>query len=97
MRLLDVTTFELHEHRNDAISEYAILSHRWLRDGEISFQLLDSSRLRDTSLPTPQLEKIRGACEQARKQDTQWIWIDSCCIDKTNSEELARSIRSMFS
>ena len=40
--------------------------------------------------------KIRKACELARNEGYHHIWIDFCCIDKTNSTELARAIRSMY-
>ncbi|KAI1785150.1 HET-domain-containing protein [Ganoderma leucocontextum] len=41
-------------------------------------------------------EKVRGACEAARKDGFRYLWIDSCCIDKTSSSELSESINSMF-
>ena len=41
-------------------------------------------------------DKVRGACEAARKDGFRYIWIDSCCIDKTSSSELSESINSMF-
>ncbi|KAM5544336.1 hypothetical protein V8D89_001996 [Ganoderma adspersum] len=41
-------------------------------------------------------DKIRGACEAARKDGFRHLWIDSCCIDKTSSSELSESINSMF-
>ena len=96
MRLLNTGTLELHDHRGTALPEYAILSHRWCRDGEITFQDFDTAKLLDETIASPQLQKIRGACREAHRQEIKWIWIDSCCIDKSNSEELARSIRSMF-
>ncbi|THU94983.1 HET-domain-containing protein [Dendrothele bispora CBS 962.96] len=40
--------------------------------------------------------KIEGACAQARKYDWEWIWIDSCCIDKSSSAELSENINSMY-
>nr|VWO94662.1 N/A [Ganoderma boninense] len=40
--------------------------------------------------------KIRGACKLARADGYRYIWIDSCCIDKTSSSELSESINSMF-
>ena len=95
MRLLHTSTYQLHNHRGTP-PDYAILSHRWCSDGEITLSELDSSDLLDDFVTTPQLEKIREACREAARQGIEWIWIDSCCIDKTNSEELARSIRSMF-
>ncbi|PIL28680.1 hypothetical protein GSI_08724 [Ganoderma sinense ZZ0214-1] len=40
--------------------------------------------------------KICGACDVARKNGYNLIWIDSCCIDKTSSAELSESINSMY-
>jgi hypothetical protein len=50
------------------------------------------------SLDTPQLNKIRGACAKARQETPplKWVWNDTCCINKTNAVEEARSINSMF-
>ena len=41
-------------------------------------------------------EKVRRACEIARRDGYRYIWIDSCCIDKTSSSELSEAINSMF-
>lgn len=41
-------------------------------------------------------DKVRNACQVAREDGFQYIWIDSCCIDKTSSSELSESINSMF-
>ncbi len=40
--------------------------------------------------------KIRDACAVARKDGYRYIWIDSCCIDKTSSSELSEAINSMY-
>ncbi|KAI0661183.1 hypothetical protein C8Q70DRAFT_1052290 [Cubamyces menziesii] len=41
--------------------------------------------------------KIRGACEVAQQQHgLDWLWDDTCCIDKSNSVELSEAINSMF-
>ena len=40
--------------------------------------------------------KVAHACAQAKKTGLDWIWIDTCCIDKTSSAELSTSINSMF-
>ncbi|KAH9920841.1 uncharacterized protein BXZ73DRAFT_104577 [Epithele typhae] len=45
----------------------------------------------------PQLaEKIQKACEIARNHGFRYIWIDTCCIDKTSSAELSKAINSMY-
>ena len=41
-------------------------------------------------------EKVRKACEIARHDGFQYIWVDSSCIDKTSSSELSEAINSMF-
>ncbi|KAI1792660.1 hypothetical protein LXA43DRAFT_887087 [Ganoderma leucocontextum] len=41
-------------------------------------------------------EKIRRACEIARRDGYRYIWIDSSCIDKASSSELSEAINSMF-
>ncbi|KAI0334530.1 HET-domain-containing protein [Cubamyces sp. BRFM 1775] len=40
--------------------------------------------------------KIRECCALARKHGYRWVWIDSCCIDKTSSTELSEAINSMY-
>jgi len=40
--------------------------------------------------------KIRGCCAQASSDGWEYVWIDSCCIDKSSSAELSEAINSMF-
>ncbi|EJF56681.1 HET-domain-containing protein, partial [Dichomitus squalens LYAD-421 SS1] len=41
-------------------------------------------------------QDIREACRVAREAGYRYLWIDSCCIDKTSSSELTESINSMY-
>ncbi|KAI1797060.1 heterokaryon incompatibility protein-domain-containing protein [Ganoderma leucocontextum] len=41
-------------------------------------------------------DKIRQSCEIARFHGYRYLWIDSCCIDKTSSSELSEAINSMY-
>ena len=41
-------------------------------------------------------EKVRRSCETARSHGYRYLWIDSCCIDKTSSSELSEAINSMY-
>ncbi|KAI1792773.1 HET-domain-containing protein [Ganoderma leucocontextum] len=51
----------------------------------------------DTIWSDPALsEKIRRSCEIARAHGYRYLWIDSCCIDKTSSSELSEAINSMY-
>lgn len=40
--------------------------------------------------------KIKGCCEQAANDGWRYVWVDSCCIDKTSSSELSEAINSMY-
>ncbi|KAL8752250.1 MAG: hypothetical protein Q9184_005794 [Pyrenodesmia sp. 2 TL-2023] len=94
-RLINTSTYAL--HKNVANPKYAILSHRW-REPEVTFQQLDSTEWRTTNIFTQSMKKIRDACEKARNRDPplEWVWVDTCCIDKTNNVELASALNSMF-
>ncbi|KAI0676567.1 hypothetical protein C8Q78DRAFT_998370 [Trametes maxima] len=35
-------------------------------------------------------------CEIAERAGYEWVWLDTCCIDKTSSAELSEAINSMF-
>ncbi|OSD04009.1 HET-domain-containing protein, partial [Trametes coccinea BRFM310] len=41
-------------------------------------------------------EKIRECCAFARARGYRWLWVDTCCIDKTSSSELSEAINSMY-
>ncbi len=91
MRLLDTSAVQLHEFFDSEIPKYAILSHRW-EDGEISFK--DVTEV--DNLQAPGWVKVRKSCEIAKSLGYPWIWIDTCCIDKSSSTELNEAIKSMF-
>jgi hypothetical protein len=92
MRLLEVHRLELEtfDHRN--APPYAVLSHTWGFD-EVDYQTLISK---------PPVKRGRGwdkilrACDQAMQDHYNWIWIDTCNIDKSSSAELSEAINSMF-
>ncbi|KAH6725060.1 beta transducin-like protein HET-D2Y [Leptodontidium sp. MPI-SDFR-AT-0119] len=75
------------------IPEYAILSHTWGADTEeVTFRdLIDG-----TGKSKAGYDKIRFCGEQANRDGLQYFWVDTCCIDKSNSTELAEAINSMF-
>ena len=41
-------------------------------------------------------EKIRKTCLVAESYGYNWVWNDTCCIDKSSSSELSEAINSMF-
>ncbi|KAH7141424.1 heterokaryon incompatibility protein-domain-containing protein [Dactylonectria estremocensis] len=93
MRLLDVRTYELKTFLG-SVPHYAILSHRW-QDTEILFEDLRDKPLGQLR-SEPAFAKIRDSCEQARRDSFNYIWNDTCCIDKSSSAELSEAINSMF-
>ncbi|OJA18946.1 hypothetical protein AZE42_10107 [Rhizopogon vesiculosus] len=71
--------------------KYAILSHRWLDEGEPTYEELKSGTARG-----PGYEKLKKFCEKARSFKVEFAWSDTCCIDKSSSTELDQSVRAMF-
>jgi hypothetical protein len=93
MWLLDTNTTELQSFLDKSIPQYAILSHTWGTE-EVSFQDLQSSQVRIQNFDG--YLKIKTCCAQAASDGFQYVWIDTCCIDKTSSAELSEAINSMF-
>ena len=51
----------------------------------------------DKSCPTgPGYEKLRRFCEKAKEYGCEYVWSDTCCINKESSAELEEAIRSMY-
>ena len=96
MWLLNTTTVELEgfpNHKTPYIPDYAILSHTW-GEREVTFQeIQNASYSLDEATG---YKKIKGCCEQATSDGFKYVWIDTCCIDKTNNVELTEAINSMF-
>lgn len=101
MQLLSTDRAELHEFANPEAVDggYAILSHTW-GDEESTLQdikdLERKCRAEGTNPRDYAPEKIRQSCLLAERHGYHWIWIDTCCIDKTSSAELSEAINSMF-
>jgi hypothetical protein len=91
MRLLNSSTLVLHEFISGRIPRYAILSHTWSEE-EVSFQDIRGPG----AVSRKGFEKVRKRCEQAARDGYEWVWIDTCCIDKSSSSELSEAINSMY-
>ncbi|KAG1792397.1 heterokaryon incompatibility protein-domain-containing protein [Suillus plorans] len=78
-------------YKPSRVVRYAILSHRWLDSGEPTYEEMKAG-----TATGPGYKKLKNFCEQARKQNVEFAWSDTCCIDKSSSTELDESIRSMF-
>ena len=78
------------------IPEYVVLSHTWGAAGqEVTLQDFQS-RFSEQQTGKAGYAKIRFCSDQAAQDGYKHLWIDTCCIDKTNSVELTEAINSMF-
>ncbi|KAI1265464.1 heterokaryon incompatibility protein-domain-containing protein [Xylariaceae sp. FL1019] len=109
MYLLNVETLQLtHFLEESTRPKYAILSHTWLPDDEeVTYDDLqkyhnalaqepNERHIAEAIAKRPGFKKIEGCCSLARTHDFQWVWIDTCCINKSSSAELSEAINSMF-
>ncbi|KAI6086493.1 HET-domain-containing protein [Hypoxylon rubiginosum] len=93
MWLLNAKTLTLQFFLEDVAPPYAILSHTW-GDAEITF-----TDVQDPQQAYKQKEgwtKVEKCCRQALQDGFEYVWIDTCCIDKSSSAELQEAINSMF-
>jgi hypothetical protein len=72
---------------------YAILSHRW-REEEVLFADMNG----DQTAAKAKLgyQKLEACCKVALGNGYQYVWCDTCCIDKSSSAELSEAINSMY-
>ena len=77
----------------NSIPPYAILSHTWGLDSEeVTFKDL----VEGTAEQKIGYRKLEFCIKEARRNEIQYCWVDTCCIDKSNADELQASINSMF-
>lgn len=82
---------ELIEEFGRDIPDYAILSHTRGSD-EVTYEHI----LKGTASEHLAHAKISNAISQAAASGFGYIWIDTCCIDKSSSAELSEAINSMY-
>ena len=92
MRLINRYTLQLQEFQEPP-KQYAILSHRWGSD-EITYK--DFVKGRNTESAGHQ--KVLKFCDFVRRwqRSIEWVWVDTCCIDKRSSAELSEAVNSMW-
>jgi hypothetical protein len=93
MRLLNVYSLKLVEFNKDKKPAYAIASHRW-DEHEATFA--DVRDGQNTS--TTGYQKVKDFADYVKThvQGVDWLWIDTCCINKESAAELSRAINLMF-
>lgn len=93
LRLLvvDSRPLTMETFTNQDEPDYAILSHTW-NINEVSFQDILLGKAPDRR----GYQKIKNCCEKAARHGLKYLWVDTCCIDKTSSAELQEAICSMY-
>ncbi|KAF5010672.1 hypothetical protein FDECE_3180 [Fusarium decemcellulare] len=96
MRLLNTRTLQL-ESVGDRPEKYAILSHTWGNDEVLFDDIQSPARMQEMRKSNGTgYRKISQACEKAAGRGFDYIWIDTCCINKSSSAELSEALNSMF-
>ena len=88
------------EFHDDEVTKYVILSHWWIvqeveYDEIVELAKMDEE-MRDEICQHDGYQKILNSCKQAKKDGYEWLWVDTCCIDKQSSTELSEAINSMY-
>ncbi|KAL1944706.1 hypothetical protein VTO73DRAFT_3136 [Trametes versicolor] len=103
MRLIDTRTGLFVWVNSPSDVQYAILSHVWVPNEELSYEglLAIHSAARDHPDPPRYIfdtvpAKVRELCTFAQRHGIPYAWIDTCCIDKGSSAELSEAINSMY-
>jgi hypothetical protein len=94
MRLLHTHSLNLGEFQSDNTPPYVAASHRWLPNGEATFQ--DVRYRRNTN--SDGYHKVEAFAQYMKDNipHVKWLWIDTCCINKDSAAELSEAINSMF-
>jgi hypothetical protein len=97
IRLLQLdqnSSFSFAKYSSDAeVPKYAILSHTWGEDNqEVTFNDLKMNVGKEKT----GYKKLHFCAEQALRDELEYFWVDTCCIDKSNNTELSSAIVSMF-
>lgn len=104
--------FVWRETTGQSKAQYAYLSHLWgpgEATYHVVRKIQDMSVAAESSLPSddsgvvvaPSIvsllpNKIRSACQVARESGYRLLWIDACCLDRTNRLEMAESVHLTF-
>ena len=98
MRFLNTRTLEFEQVPDSELhlqeNQYAILSHRWgAAEDEVSFE---DVRLSTNFSIKKGFRKLEGFCKVACSANCRYGWIDTCCINKGDLNELSEAINSMY-
>ncbi|OAL47833.1 HET-domain-containing protein [Pyrenochaeta sp. DS3sAY3a] len=77
---------------------YGILSHTWSKFAheEVTFEDISDGQRHYNDASKPGYDKLRFCQQRVEEDGLRYFWIDTCCIKKSDSTELQRSLASMF-
>ena len=93
MHLLNISTRKTQEFLPGKSPPYVIFSHRW-KDEEVSYK--DLTQPKEDLFKLTGWTKLDSFCSSVEKDGWEWVWIDTCCIDRSSSAELSEAINSMY-
>jgi hypothetical protein len=85
MRLIDIDTRLMQESISNNVPKYAILSHTW-----------EEEKVTYSHYVKGGYEQTKGYSKGRGSLVLSYVWLDTCCIDKSSSAELSEAIDSMF-
>ena len=91
MRLLHTKDLTFKEFYETDLPDYVILSHRW-GESEVNWRDMIKKRAKKG----PGLTKVMNCCKLASSEGYEWVWIDTCCIDKKSSAEVSEAVNAMY-
>ena len=94
MRLIRTGDLEFEEFLGENLPKYAILSHTWEQE-EVSYQEMIKSPENQHVRSRLGYTKIVNCYEYIANTGFDYVWIDTCCINKESSAELSEAINSM--
>ncbi|KAF2011921.1 hypothetical protein BU24DRAFT_425752 [Aaosphaeria arxii CBS 175.79] len=93
LRHLPDDNFELTSFPTDDPPPYAILSHVGGEDGEeVTYRDLMAGIGREKA----GFRKLQFCSQRAELDGLQYFWIDSCCVDRFNKEEMSVGMNSVY-
>ncbi|KAL6820861.1 heterokaryon incompatibility domain-containing protein [Trichoderma sp. SZMC 28015] len=77
-----------------SLPRYAILSHTWGAN-EVLFEDM-MAKDRNAAKKKSGYSKIEYGCRRAAADGFDYLWLDTCCVDKNSLADLSETINSMF-
>ncbi|KAK5167078.1 uncharacterized protein LTR77_007808 [Saxophila tyrrhenica] len=88
------------EGSSDEVDERSDTSSGQAEPADVFEDLLDAFKTRPRESTTTHVKagwnKVPNTCLQASRDGHRYVWIDTCCIDKSSSAELSEAINSMY-